>query len=289
MHYLDYNEQTQHGTEDFPLAYYYVDERHSRYNMPFHWHREMELIRVLKGSLCLYLDEEEVLAQAGDVILIEEGVLHGGTPEHCVYECLVFDLAPLFMHNHVCRQYIRQVSKHQLRLNNHFTASDRSLVRVAGHLFRSVRSRLPGSELITMGSLYELFGILFQKQLYQPAGSAAPSSKKMQLLKPVLEHIDEFYASDITLEDLSKIAGMSPKYFCRYFQAVIHRTPMDYLNYYRIERACFLFSTQELSVTDAAYRCGFNDSSYFIRTFKKYKGITPKQYDMRTDSASSAP
>ena len=43
-----------------------------------------------------------------------------------------------------------------------------------------------------------------------------------------------------TLADLSRIAGMTPKYFCRYFRAAIHRTPMDYLNYYRIERACYI-------------------------------------------------
>ena len=34
----------------------------------------------------------------------------------------------------------------------------------------------------------------------------------------------------------------------------------------------------DLSVTDIAINCGFNDVSYFIKTFKKYKGITPKQY-----------
>ena len=46
MHYLDYNEKIDHGTPDFPIAFYHVDEHHSRYNMPFHWHKEMELIQV---------------------------------------------------------------------------------------------------------------------------------------------------------------------------------------------------------------------------------------------------
>ncbi|MFR7899352.1 MAG: helix-turn-helix domain-containing protein [Ruminococcus sp.] len=53
---------------------------------------------------------------------------------------------------------------------------------------------------------------------------------------------------------------------------------MDYLNRQRIERACYEMSTTDDSITDIAYRNGFNDLSYFIRTFKKYKGTTPGKY-----------
>ena len=65
MHYLDYNEQRQHRTGDFPLAYYPVDQRHPRYRMPMHWHREAELIRIREGALHLYIDEREILARPG--------------------------------------------------------------------------------------------------------------------------------------------------------------------------------------------------------------------------------
>ena len=53
MHYLDYNEKKQHGTPDFPIEYYHVDEHHPRYNMPFHCHKELEIIRILEGILYL--------------------------------------------------------------------------------------------------------------------------------------------------------------------------------------------------------------------------------------------
>ena len=72
-----------------------------------------------------------------------------------------------------------------------------------------------------------------------------------------------------------------PKYFCRYFYQAVHKTPIEYLNFYRVERACFILDTESCSVGDAAYRCGFNDLGYFIRTFKKMKGITPKKYSKR--------
>ena len=66
----------------------------------------------------------------------------------------------------------------------------------------------------------------------------------------MLEYIELNYQSPITLEDLSRLAGMSSKYFCRFFRAVIHRTPIDYLNYYRIERACYLMAAEDISVTE---------------------------------------
>ena len=82
----------------------------------------------------------------------------------------------------------------------------------------------------------------------------------------------------LTLEEISHSVNMSPKYFCKFFQEMTHRTPIDYLNYYRIERACYQLLTSEQSITEVAYNSGFNDLSYFIKTFKRYKGTTPKRY-----------
>ena len=56
---------------------------------------------------------------------------------------------------------------------------------------------------------------------------------------------------------------------------------MDYLNYQRIEHACYELLTTDISVADAAYACGFGDVSYFIKTFRKYKGVTPGKYSDR--------
>ena len=65
---------------------------------------------------------------------------------------------------------------------------------------------------------------------------------------------------------------------CHFFQQLTHRTPIDYLNAYRIEQACCLLLSGAHSVTDAAYCCGFNDLSYFIRIFRRYKGTSPGAY-----------
>ena len=81
-----------------------------------------------------------------------------------------------------------------------------------------------------------------------------------------------------SLQEMADSVNMSSKYFCRFFQEMTHRTPVDYLNYYRIERASYDLLTTDQSITEVAFNSGFNDLSYFIKTFKKYKGTTPKQY-----------
>ena len=96
--------------------------------------------------------------------------------------------------------------------------------------------------------------------------------------KNVITLIENEYQNPLTLEDLSRASGMSPKYFCRFFHEMSNKTPIEYLNYYRIEIACEQLLATELSITEIALNCGFNDVSYFIKTFKKYKGLTPKKY-----------
>jgi mannose-6-phosphate isomerase-like protein (cupin superfamily) len=86
MQYLSYNEGKTRGTFDFPIEFYHVDSRHPRYAMPYHWHVEYEIIRILEGTFQISLDEKEFTAGEGDLIFIGSGTLHSGVPENCVYE-----------------------------------------------------------------------------------------------------------------------------------------------------------------------------------------------------------
>ncbi|SFR84651.1 AraC family transcriptional regulator [Anaeromicropila populeti] len=281
MQFLDYNECRQRGTFDFPIEYHYVDSTHPQYTMPYHWHIEYEIIRILEGTFMITLDEKEMTAEQGDILLIKDGVLHGGVPNNCCYECIVFDMKMLVKENDICSQFIHQITEHQTLLHSCFknSAANKNLHFFADIIFHSISQKPPGYQLLAKSGLYGFIGFLFQNKLYdQNTYAGMTKQNQINALKKALTLIEQSYSSTLTLEALSKAANMSPKYFCRFFKAMTHKTPIDYLNYYRIERAAYLIATSDLPITTVSYICGFNDLSYFIKLFKRYKGSTPKKY-----------
>ena len=97
----------------------------------------------------------------------------------------------------------------------------------------------------------------------------------------MLKYIRDNFASEITLDDMARQAGLSTKYFCAFFKNMTGTTPVKYLLAYRVERAARKLLGTDESITRIAYDCGFNDLSYFIKTFKDVKRITPKNYRMK--------
>jgi len=279
MHQINYYENRQRGTTDFPIEFHHVNIRHPHYTMPYHWHAEFELIRILEGSFTISVEEKVHKAVKGSIILISSGLLHSGIPHDCIYECVVFDMNLLLKENDGNRKYLKQITNHQLVLNTYFDPSYHDIHHAVWLLFDALIDNKPGHQMIVRGSLYQIFGIILSEGHYSTNSlRTARVHKRMMQLKQVLEYIEENYASPITLDELAGSVGMSRKYFCRFFREMTHQTAFEYLNYYRIERACYQITATNLSITEVALSCGFNDLSYFIKTFKKYKQTTPKQY-----------
>ncbi len=279
MQDIRYHECRQRGTVDFPIEYHYVDHTHPQYEMPFHWHIEYEIIRILDGEFGLFLDGTEYLLQKDDIAFIKDGKLHGGSPKDCTYECIVFDFNILRQRSFLTDSFLKKIAHQKISINPVHNRSCITSPLIT--MFEAIRSEAEGYELSVLGSLLLFFAALQQNECYSEAEeSELKSQKSIEQLKASLELIVTDYAKPLTLQELSRVCGLSPKYFCRFFQEYTNRTPIDYLNYYRIEQACYQISQSEDTLTDIAFRCGFNDFSYFIKTFKKYKGITPKKYQM---------
>lgn len=279
MKYIAYHERKKHGTFDFPVEFYHVTPSHPRYEMTYHWHMECELIRVLKGEFLLTMDDKEFLIRSKDLAFVPSGVLHGGIPSACVYECIVFDLHSLSKSNAAGKKLLSQICSNTVWVNSYFPHSGDDLHKTAWMLFDAMRTPSAGRELIITGSIYQFFGHVFEHRYYTEGSlSSRKNHSRMEQLRAVFDLIDERYADCLTLEDLARTAGMNPRYFCRFFHEMTHRTPIDYLNYYRIEQACFKLATSDETITEIALACGFNDVSYFSKTFKKYKGLTPRKY-----------
>lgn len=279
MKYLDFKENRQQGTPEFPVAFYNLNPGSPRYEMPYHWHPQQELIRVTQGSFPLTLDGKVYVLEAGDIVYIQDGISHGGTPVDCAYQCLVFDLKPCVIAEEQGQDFMKKIMLHQysiapLALND--SAKIRTLTEI---LFSSMEAGSTGASLKTIGALMLIYGTIQEQGLYYESPVKKTSAKSPSArFKKALNYIESHYAENITLEDMASAVGMNAKYFCRFFKDMSNHTPLGYLNYYRIERACEQLAEKQISVTDAALGNGFNDLSYFIKTFRLQKGVTPGHY-----------
>lgn len=276
---VPYHEKLQRGSINFPLAFYHVDFHHPRYEMPAHWHIEYEIIRILSGSFLISINGKSFTAAQGDCIFISSGNLHSAIPKDCIYECIVFDLNMLGKGSDDITPYIEKIQLGLIQMKEFYPSCDNFFHTVINLLFETMREEKDGYELIAKGCLLQLFGTLYQEQEYVQNISQSPSvHSRLYHLKRVFRFIEDHYSSTITLEMLAKEAGMSANHFCRYFKEMTTRSPMDYINYYRIEKACYFLQHSDLSITDIGFQCGFNDASYFSKIFKQYKELTPRQY-----------
>ncbi|HIR25958.1 MAG TPA: PocR ligand-binding domain-containing protein [Candidatus Egerieimonas faecigallinarum] len=103
-------------------------------------------------------------------------------------------------------------------------------------------------------------------------------TKNSELMKKALSYISRNFASPITLEDVAKQVHLNPAYFSSIFKQSIGSSFKEYLNMVRIEESKRLLANTDYSVIDIAIATGFEDQSYFSKVFKKYTGLTPKQY-----------
>ena len=278
MDYSSLYENKKRGSFDFPIELYYVDDTHPQYQMPLHWHLEYELILVMKGSFELTLEGKTHTLYSGDCAWIGDGVIHGGVPRDCIYECVVFDLGRLLKNTPICRrnadEFIADETGHTCVFKKGCPQG-----QLADKIFEAMEKEQKGYEWITVGLLWQLMAELLREKNF--SGQSAVNRSKAMRMKKVLTFIRENYENPITLDELSAVAKMAPRYFCRAFSEMTGKTPIAYLNYYRIEQAGERLLLTDDSVTDIALSCGFNDMSYFSKMFARHKGVSPSVYRKR--------
>ncbi len=263
MNSLIYQEVAQRGTSDFPIEYYSVTEKHPRYHMQLHWHKDIELMRVTKGRLECAIGDLPFTLDPGDGMYIPSDLTHSAVPYDCEYECAVFSPSMLYS-----TQRIRSVVKSQILSPVKFSRNAE-----IDNIFDGLITRKNGYEFDIASSLYKLAHLALSEQ----SRITTPANGKAERIKPALYYIRKNFNEKISLENLAAECGMSQNYFCKLFRDVTGETPVEYITTYRLEMASEMLLSGA-KVTDVAFECGFNDLSYFIHIFKKNLGISPKQY-----------
>lgn len=98
------------------------------------------------------------------------------------------------------------------------------------------------------------------------------------LVRTCMNYIDFYYTEDLSLTSLAELCSLSSSYLSASFKKETGMTLTDYINNTRISQSLILLNTTSLSIQEIASRCGFSDSNYYTRTFKRLQGISPKGY-----------
>ena len=102
--------------------------------------------------------------------------------------------------------------------------------------------------------------------------------KNHDLIKKAILYISGNFSGELTLEEVAAHVHLNPAYFSSLFKQSTGSSFKEYLNMVRIEESKRLLANTDYTIIDIAVASGFGDQSYFCRVFKKYTGLTPRQY-----------
>ena len=189
-----FEEIKMHGTMDFPIEIYEVNETHPKYEMAFHWHPHAEIIRILNGNFKISLNKTDYNAKKGDIIFVNCETVHGALPQNCVYECLVYDNRFIPAIAHKGQIFSEMVSKGNIRINEYFPCCDDEIHKCVDTIFDFMKSEEKGYKYSVVGMISHLYGIIIKNGYYSKiTDTDKQTSISVAKLKNVLEFIRKNY------------------------------------------------------------------------------------------------
>jgi AraC-like DNA-binding protein len=294
--------------KDFPLDVLILKEHP---NYPPHVHDFSVIVIVLHGHGINVVGEEEFPVKAGDVF-----VHHGGRPhgyretmnlgvinviyDRSLLQKVYFDVASLPGYQSLF--VVEPAMLNEGRYERHLTLGVTELAK-AKELAEAIEKELygdasrrravryedrHGTKVANMTTRREAAGYRFMAMaqfmalvgLISRAYNAEPTveSERIMRIGRAIAHMERHFDEGVTLPALAKMVGMSDRSFYRSFSMATGESPLAYLRTLRINKAAAMLRSTDKNVTEAAFECGFNDSSYFARQFRRVFGVSPRQF-----------
>lgn len=156
-----------------------------------------------------------------------------------------------------------------------FTLTDTErLYRILKQIHYTLRSDSLYGNYHASTFLYEYL-IEFNRIINNKISANYPSSNTMTT---IMNYINQNYSSEITLENLCEISGITGQHMCRLFKQHLNSRPMEYIAKKRLQEAKRLLRITHKSIAEIASAVGYNDSTYFSMIFKRYEKVTPTEY-----------
>lgn len=277
-------ELVEHGTPLFPVACYH--DNISEAEVPWHWHDELEILIVEAGTAHVSVNGTDYTVKQGEGFFINTGALHGAWGEEaepCYLRSVVFHprLVGGSVDSILWQKYLEPLLSDPCRPCVHFANAqewERAASRVIQEAWQVCVSEAEGFEFETRERLSRLVFLLAK---HCPGTEKSPSEKTLrdgERIKAMLQYIQEHYNGDLTLAGIAESAAVSENECLRCFRSMIGCTPIQYVKQVRIQKAAELLASTDRKISDIGAECGFQEMSYFAKTFRELKGCTPGEF-----------
>lgn len=253
--------------------------------MFMHGHADFsELVVVLDGSAEHVVENERFPVKKGDVFVMGKDIRHGYVNAKGFRICnIMFRPEALLSSDYDIKQYpgfhalfllepkvnTAQGFGSRLKLSHAAFADIEKLLDAAIEEYSADRH---GKKTMLLAYFMQIVTKL--SRLY----GAPAEQREISAMAEAAAFMENHYLEDITIEQVLEVSHYSQRHFIRLFSSAYNTTPQKYLMGIRLRHACSMLRDSTLPITEIALRCGFSDSNYFSRAFKKANGITPSQY-----------
>lgn len=275
-------EKREHGDFMFPFGCYSMAYRNSSEMLDCHWHDELEFLLVTSGKAVFRVGELEYRVKEGQALFIKNGEIHSAHSDDVPWGFSAIVFHPSLLNSNpydkIQNKYINEIINKQYIFSDLITGNEpweRELIAHIEKIIEIAEKKEYTYELLIKSHLYAVFSLILRNAKTELNQNPTYRSDR---LKTVIQYIQNNYEKQIRISDLSQMVNMSEGYFCRYFKKVAAKTPIEYLNYVRVVKACDLLKNSEKKILDIAMEVGFNNFSYFINRFKKYMNMTPADF-----------
>ena len=279
-----HQETTQHGNFAFPLAIYTTQiNKNILGYIDWHWHHELQFCVVLQCEVDFFVNQSQFLLKKGDGIFVNAEQLHmakNHAASDSIYICLDFHprmiagFAGSILESKYVVPYLKKTGFTHCLLSPEIDWQKQILdllLAVSG----SFHSEQP-DEMQIIIQLATVWHILITSE------SSTSSEKKGSTISPqvkeMLQYIRANYMNPISLDEIAEQVALACSTCCRVFKRQTGCTIFEYLLNVRLQEASRLLLSSDANITEISIRCGFSNSSYFAKEFRRKTGMSPSVY-----------
>ena len=256
-------------------------------NTPLHWHYYSEIMYIYSGSIQISCNNRKAVLSKGDICYFFPLQLHSVMPDNkckgkVSYAVIKFNIQTLNIPkayiNPMYDCFVHRTSEDDFCLivqNDDMPDNDRFQTIV-----ETIVSEYESKKLMNMLAVQTGINSLlieFARKIGDTKKQAPKKTEQDLSFYHILEYIDSHSSEQLEVQELAGLCNMSYSHFARLFRENYGRSCKEYINYIRMNKAQDLILNSDLDLDYISQETGFYDCSHFIRQYKKWRGITPKQ------------